>query len=460
MPFDPPRISRRDFCKATAAALALKSTAFAGESSRLRVATFTCDVTTPLGQPIYSGYKPLAKVEHPLLAKGVVLDDGRRRYVLCAVDYCELCNSTHLMFRQKLAHAVGTDVSCVSVQAVHQHTAPMADADALRLLEKLDDPPPHLYPAFYDEASDRLAVAARRALANLHPCDRIGIGRAKVDRVASSRRVKREDGTIWIRWSSCTDPKLRAMPEGLIDPWLKTITFARGNKALVRLHYYATHPQSFYGDPRASYDVPGIARERLEAKENVPQIYFTGCAGDITMGKYNDRTPQARAELSDRLFAGMESAVASTTFAPVGPVTWRTYPLKMKLRTDPGYTPADYRAKMQNPKALSPARIHSMAWRTAFVNRIEQPIQLSSLRIGDVTIVHLPGEPMIEFQLYAQRIMPNRFVAVAGYGDGGCGYVCTEEAFEEGGYEPTASLVAPKSEAVVKKAIRHLIGVE
>ena len=54
-----------------------------------RLATFQCDVTPPLGTPIYSGYQPLAVIEHPLLAKGIVLDQGGQRYVLCALDWCE-----------------------------------------------------------------------------------------------------------------------------------------------------------------------------------------------------------------------------------------------------------------------------------------------------------------------------------------------------------------------------------
>ncbi|MFH1265339.1 MAG: hypothetical protein ABIK89_06390, partial [Planctomycetota bacterium] len=117
------------------------SWAEAADAIALRVSVFRCDVTPPLGSPIYSGYEPLAKVEHPLLAKGIVLDDGRGRYVLCSVDYCELCNSTHTMFRRKLADAVGTDISRVAVQTIHQHTAPMADADAYRLLFKANNPP-------------------------------------------------------------------------------------------------------------------------------------------------------------------------------------------------------------------------------------------------------------------------------------------------------------------------------
>ena len=429
----------------------------AEETAGLRVATFRSDVTLPLGQLLYS--KPLATVEHPLLAKGVVLDDGQRRYVLCAVDWCSMDNATHLVFRRKLAAAADTEVSCVAVQCVHQHTAPSFRADAQKLLDQQKDSPQYRDLKFLDQVTDRLAAAVKKSLERLHPCDRIGTGEAKVDRVASNRRIPTEDGKIRTRYSSCKDPELRAKPEGLIDPMLKTITLARGDKPLVRLHYYATHPQSFYRDGRASYDVPGIARERLDKKENVPQIYFTGCAGDVAMGKYNDGSRGARAELAERLYTGMEASVASTQFVPLKQLQWRTVPLSLTARTDGRYDVAADRAKMQDPKLSTGARAEA-AGRVARVERLKCPIELSSLQIGRIHILHLPGEPMVEFQLFAQRLLPDHFVAVAGYGDGSPGYICTERAFAEGGYEPGASAVDPKSEAVLRAAIGQLLGAQ
>lgn len=461
----PSRSTRREFLKhgtALAGAAALGGVALAeGPQSpprTLRLATFRCDVTPPLGTPIYSSYRPLSTVEHPLLAKGIVLDDGAGRYALCAVDYCELCNSTHLLFRRKIAEAAGTDVSKVAVQTVHQHTAPMADADADRILAALEDPPPYPDPKLYDEAAGRLAEAVRQAAARLEPFDQVGTGEAKVERVASSRRCRTPDGKIAVRWSSCKDPELRAMPEGLIDPMLKTITFARDGKPLARLHYYATHPQSFYGDPRASYDFPGMARERLEAAEKVFQVYFTGCGGDITAGKYNDGSREARDGLADRLFAGMEAAAKATRYGPAGPVAWRTTPLALTPRSDPGFTEADYRRVMTDRQAAPSSRIYGGAMALALLARAKEPIELSSLTMGRVSLVHLPGEPMIEFQRFAQRERPDALVAVAGYGDCCYGYVCTEAAFQEGGYEPTDSLVVPESEKAVKEAISRLLG--
>ena len=49
----------------------------------------------------------LRKVEEPLLAKGIVLEVGKQRYVLCALDWCELCN-----FTSRAAAATSPWASC------------------------------------------------------------------------------------------------------------------------------------------------------------------------------------------------------------------------------------------------------------------------------------------------------------------------------------------------------------
>ena len=400
----------------------------------LQVATFESDVTIPLGERLYS--QPLVAVDQPLQAKGIVLDDGGKRYVLCTIDWCTIRNATHLLFRTKLAEAVGTDVAQVAVQCVHQHTAPSYDGAAQELFNKQKEAVRIRDLEFLAKCTDRLAVAARQSLERLEPFDSIGTSQAKVDRVASNRRIPTDDGKVRWRGSACGNAELRAAPEGIIDPYLKTITLARSGKPLVRLHYYATHPQSRYGEGRAGIDTAGMARQRLEAKEGVFQIYFTGCSGDVAMGKYNDRSLQARKELTDRLYAGMEASAATA-----------------KL------TPAKCQAILEDTTAKPNDRLWA-ASRMLCAERLKRPIDLTALKIGDVYILHLPGEPMIEFQLYAQRQKPDAFVAVAGYGLGSPGYICTEKSFAEGAYEPSASAAKSCAERMMKAGIRQLLGVE
>ena len=439
--------------------LGTRTFAVAGEKGtpQLRVATFSCDLTPPLGSPLR--HNPLQTVEAPLLAKGIVLDDGHSRFIVSSIDWCLTNYSTHLSFRRKMAQAAGTDSSRVTLHCVHQHTAPWGDQDVQSLIDKTQNPFVHSDMKFNDQVADRLAGSVRKATTRLEPFDQIGVGEAKVDRVASSRRIITQDGKLHARMSATKDPKLIALPEGKIDPILKTITLARGNTPIARLHYYATHPQSFYGDPRASSDVPGFAREKLQDKENVFQIYFTGCAGDVAMGKYNDRSRRARTELTERLLAGMEAAIAATRTFPVDRLQWRCVPLRMPPRTDRGYTVEENLRKLADSSLSKMARVQA-ARRVAYAERRGQPIDLACLVIGPAHVLHLPGEPMIEFQLYAKSLLPKAFVAVAENGDWSPGYICTQKAFAEGGYEPSASNVAPHSETIFKAAIRAALGLD
>ena len=76
---------------------------------------------------------------------------------------------------------------------------------------------------------------------------------------------------------------------------------------------------------------------------------------------------------------------------------------------------------------------------------------------GDAFVLHLPGEPFIEFQLAAQKMQADRPVLVAGYGDDGCGYIPRAVGFLEGGYEPTVALAGPDSEGILLKAMAKLL---
>ena len=94
----------------------------------------------------------------------------------------------------------------------------------------------------------------------------LGLGRAKVDRVASNRRILGSDGNVkHVRWSFTADREARDAPEGLIDPFVQLIGFWDGEKPLALLTYYATHPQSYHGKGAVSGDTVGLARAMRSA---------------------------------------------------------------------------------------------------------------------------------------------------------------------------------------------------
>src|SRR6478672_1397082 len=260
------------------------------------LSTFSCDVTPPLGHPLCGGWiEPARAVDDPLRALGVVLLGQGKPVVLCVFDWTALRNEAHLAVRQALADAAHTTLDHVTVHAVHPHNAPFADVVAQKLLDEAKGPP-SLDLKFFDKVVKDVAAACRDSLAKAKRFTHIGVGSATVQEVASNRRVLGPDGKVkFTRTSATTNKEARDAPEGLIDAALRTLSFWDGAAPKAALHFYATHPMSYYGDGRVSADFCGLARQKRQDDDPaVFQVYFNGCAGNVTAGKYNDGAHENR----------------------------------------------------------------------------------------------------------------------------------------------------------------------
>src|SRR4051794_1061272 len=221
----------------------------------LKVGVFAVDASPPIGSPL--AYDPTKEVVHPLSCRGVVLIGAGRPIVLCAVDWIGIANDGQVEFRRALAEASGTEPGRVAVHTLHQHDAPGCDFTVDRLLAGRGINREIFDAAFARGVIARAAEAARRAVAGARPVTHLGLGEAEVEKVASNRRILGPDGKVQhVRWTATTDPKVRAMPVGTIDPKLKLISFWDGDRPLVALTYYATHPQSYYRTGGANPDFP------------------------------------------------------------------------------------------------------------------------------------------------------------------------------------------------------------
>jgi hypothetical protein len=421
------------------------------------LATFTADVTPPPGHPLCGGWiEPVRGVDDPLRALGVVLLGGGAPVVLCAVDWCGIRNDAHLAWRKALAEAAHTTPERVAVQSIHAHNAPFVDTEAQRVLDTVPGAPPLMDLRFFGEVVRRSADSVRSALAHTSRFTHVGVGKAKVEQVASNRRIVGTDGKIkYTRYSATKDPKIQAEPVGLIDPWLRTLSFWDGDRILAELHYYATHPMSYYGDGRVTADFCGLARQKRRDETGVFQAYFTGCAGNVTAGKYNDGSKENRPVLRDRVAAAMKASRESVARHEVRGWSWRVEPFRMQPRREKSFGEEANRAVLTDAKAGKAARGNA-ALQIGWLRRIDRPIDLTCLDLAGALVLHLPGEPFIEYQLKAQELRPDAFVCVAGYGDGGPGYIPTDHAFPEGGYEPTVALAAP-SEVPLTRAMAKLL---
>lgn len=428
--------------------------------SQLRLATFRVDITPPVGHPLCAGWiKPAVGITDELYALGVVLVGEEAPVVLCALDWCELSNREHTLWRERLAGAAGTTQQRVAVQCGHQHDAVWPDIGAQELVAQTEDLPDLMDVEWCHGTIDRVADAVRDAADRTQPVTHALLGEAEVEKVASNRRIMGPDGKVKaVRYTRCEDPAIRDEPEGLIDPMLKTISFWNGSTKLAVLHYYAVHPCSYYADGWVNKEFIGHARERRIAEDSgAEHIYFTGCAGNIGPGKYNDGSPENRPIFEARVYRAMVQAEQETERVSVERLEWRTVPLS--LPADTRYSEEELREVLNNTRQTNNRR-YKMALRIEYMHYVESgaTIPLTALFLGDrICIVNLPGEAFIEYQLLSQALQPDRFVAVASYGDCGTGYIPMEKSYEEGGYEPTDAFVSPRCEAILTQALRELL---
>lgn len=430
------------------------------EAGNLKIVTFNVEVTPELGVPV--AYAPARKIITPLFARGVVLLSEEQPVVLCAVDAIGIGNQGYDTWRETLAEAAGTAPERVAVHSLHQHDAPRIDFATGKIMEEQGLGGKNYDNKYGRQCIEQVANAIRSGLKNPQTVTHFGIGKAKVERVASNRRLLGTDGKVRLmRWSKSKSPEAISAPEGVIDPWLRCLCFWDQDRPIAVLNYYATHPQSYYGQGDVNYEFVGIAREaRNKALPGTLNVYFNGAAGNIAAGKYNDGSTRMRPILAQRVERAMESAFKTQNKTPVSAADlhWKTEmtALPVSQHLDPEQLQAIVNDQGQTAKERSYA-----AFRLVWYQRVSQghQIPITCLHLKSASILHLPGELFIEYQLLAQKFALQRTVCMAAYGDYGPGYICTEIAYSQGGYEssPGASLVSPEVESVLTEVIRRLV---
>ncbi|GAB5562377.1 MAG: hypothetical protein SynsKO_40240 [Synoicihabitans sp.] len=426
----------------------------------ISIAPFRFDVTPPLGHALLGGLVPSAgAIDDQLEAIGYVLLSNEAPIVVCVLDWAGLMNSAHHKFRTALATAAGTTPDRVALHCVHQHNAPFVCEETRIRLAQLPGLPPVFDPGFFQVCLQRGQEAIRAALAQSTPVTHIGHGSAPVHHVASNRRMHRNSHgrVLAMRGSSCTDPELIDQPEGEIDPDLQTIAFFSGAKKIVSAYTYATHPMSFYRDGRVTSDFCGLARKQRQRED--PQctyLYFTGCAGNIAAGKYNDGTPAAREELTRRMHAAMIRSDSDLSPEPLDNVAWLQTPLPTSSRSVP--TVEELGSTVSGPEADWVGQILRAYWES-WHDRVRNhgTLDLSCLRLNDISILHLPGEPFIDFQLHARGLRPDKPVITIGYSDGGPWYIPTAGEYSNSGYEIAVAFSEPTFATALFAGIERLL---
>jgi len=452
-------LTRRQLLAATAA-----TTLFPGAVNGVspwKISSFRLDITCPLGHPLLARRQGIARrIIGPLYAHGAVIQGAGKPVVLAAMDWCELRNDAYDTWREVIAQAAETDPERVILSCVHQHDAPLVDLGAQQLLDAVGMQGEMFDRAFFRKTGERIASAVRQCLTNSTPLTHIELSEARVKRVASNRRIQTEDGTISFDRGSngAKTARYRDAPEGLIDPWLKTISLCNEKRRIVSLSCYATHPMSYYGQGGVNADFVGIARELRRAEDpGVDHIYLSGCSGDVTGGKYNDGSPANRAVLADRILRAMRETTQKARRHTIKEISFRNTKLDLAYRSSPAFSTESMNRILRDKRANRKARVlAAMGLSTRKHIEDGNQIDLPCLDFGSAQIVLLPGEAFVGYQLMAQNTRPKSFVMSIGYGQCWPGYLPTDSAFSDG-FDGFWLWVDPGAETRIQSALKAVL---
>lgn len=426
-----------------------------------QLSSFTTDITIPLGHRCM-GVLPTKSKEilDPLYAHGYVLLGGDKPIVQVALDWCEVRNEAYDRWRNVLAEAAGTDPERVILSSLHQHDAPVSDIGAENLLARVGLAGELFDMAFHEQCVQQTAEALRESLNSRRKVTHLGLGQAKVEKIASNRRHVLPDGRVTFSRGSASGgrPEYRDAPEGLIDPWLKTLSFWNGDQPLLAVHGYATHPMSYYGRGGVTSDFVGLARDRRwRDDQKVHQIYVSGCSGDVTAGKYNDGSPANRPLLANRLYEAMVKAWDATQRHSLRDVEFRTASLDLDFRRGEEYTLAGLLGQLENEDLRVEDRIlAAMGLNSRRRVSTGKTIDFPCVDLGPARIVLFPGEAFVGYQLMAQEMCPDAFVLSIGYGECWTGYIPTAAAFADN-FTDKWLWVAPGAEPRIRAALERVL---
>jgi hypothetical protein len=421
-------------------------------SGDLKIVTFKVDVTPPIGDPL--AYVPNDKVDTPIYVSGVILNDEKTRAVWVSCDYIYICGESYLAWTEMIAKQAGTVAENVFLHSVHQH-------DSIRWAPEYnpkegENGPLVVNPEYCKKSFEDVADAIEKAVSGTwQPVGRLLTGETRIGGLAANRRLTDENGQFaHTRFSGKNPPELQAWPVGKIDPILRTVCFENTEgRRIVALHFYATHPMAAYRRNMVSSDVPGRALRHVEENDDsvALNIYFTGCAGDITLGKYNlTGDAQSIEQLGKRLGDGILRNLQRLEEQPIGPLTVKRVAFEVPF--DPALRPA---SEYDGEHALE---------RRYFLETMDLWRQSSLARMSIGPKVHwlsfTLAEVFVDYQLYAQSLIPEHFLATAAYGNGVYWYIPTRAAFgENGGYETgdRACVVTPEIDEILRDALRRCL---
>ena len=427
-------------------------------AKELKAGAVKVAITPPLGSAFQSSRADLRveSVLHDLYATAVVLSDGEQKVAIVGLDVLGLDAPLVNAVRERVQQQTFIPGANVLINAAHNHFGPA-------ILQALPD---EIDEAYWQGLVQSLADAVTRADACLEPVA-LRVGAAEGNFAVNRRRVENGEAQLAPNYG------------GIVDQRIRTLRFERLDGSMVAVLFStAFHPTGFaYRAPVVNGDYVAAARQEVErqfADKGAPVVGFLqGCAGNMrvrVIAPGGTRFHPCSAEEIDthgRGVGALAARAARESTMVVG------YPIGVahEMVSLPLQEPPDA-AELERMRQQATGDRFAQLWTDSMLahlrrgealpTSIDFPVQV--FRIGGLWLVGMGAEVFLEIGLQIEAALMADHVGQAawtlGYTNATLGYVCTEQSYEDGGYEPTRSHRFYHLPAAYQPQTEHLLVAE
>jgi hypothetical protein len=376
------------------------------------------------GKPIpMSGYggrnEPFKGVHDSLYVTATVFSDASQKSVIITADLIgfshEFCESTI----GKIESELGIKEEFILLSANHNHGGPRNKTYGENTNPDVEK--------YVIEVQHKILDAVNIANQNLQPA-MIGVGIGSCN-MNINRRARFADGNVW----------LGRNPDGPCDHDVAVIRLDDLNRNPIALHVnWPCHgTASGQKNYKITGDWPGLTARYVEKEfdKNVVIAVTAGASADINpIYGPNDNFREIE---SLGMLVGEEVLRITSTIQTFPNGNIEAY--KMKVMAN-GKEPFESRSPDQ--KLVSAQKV---------------PINLSAMKIGNIVFAGVSGELMTEIGMRIKDESPYKNTVIITHCNGASGYLCTDQAYPEGGYEAMVSKVMPGTEYLISNNLKEMI---
>jgi neutral ceramidase len=401
-------------------------------------------------------------VHDPLLSSALYLFDGRTPLIFVANDIIFVGKATAQRVRQRIEAATGVPAANILVSATHTHSGPSTvDYGSLE-----GDPfVPKVDPRYLQRFEDGIVAAGIEAVRRAQPAE-VGLAVADGAGVGTNRR----------------DPTGPADPQ---VPVLLARSAATG-APIACMMVCSMHPTVLREvSTVVSGDFPGMTRRFLQEHllgSECPVLHHTGPAGNQSPRHVlRGNTVEEAQRLGETFGRAVTAALGKIAFESSLDLDARQALVELPRRAFPPVADAERQLqhaaeKLAHLRQMGAPRQEvrgaEVDWfgaeetvrlaRLAAEGKLEGayrsclPAEGQAMKVGPWTFVGWPGEVFVEYALVVKAEARDTYVISLANGELQ-GYIVTEAAVSEGGYEASNAIFTPDAGRMLVEATLRLI---